>query len=201
MDKATSELMDRVVKAILMREPDDLRRKSQQKAAHVLNQGVSGSPFAWGQHVMMHYEHLKEYSKAVCDAMLQVAQDAERPVEAGTAAQLKAQFDIYMEPLVTKTRTEVAELVQMLGGQPSKPTFDEVQHETRTQHHNEIDLWARKQIADQKREANVNVIYNLTGPNPKVNINSIDYSLTIQNAHLIFESLREAIQKGVTAIP
>ena len=72
-----------------------------------------------------------------------------------------------------------------------------MEKDTREHQHNEIELWVRKGIADQKRGSNVNVTYNLTGSNPRVNINSQDFSINVQNAPAIFQALRDGIEKGV----
>jgi hypothetical protein len=200
MDKETYELMDRVVNAILLKEPEDIRRKGQQKAAHVLQQGVQGSSFARGQHVMMHYEHYQEYSRKVWEAMLQVAKNAEEPVHPGTAAELKVKFDSYMAPLIAKTQAGVSELMRMIGGQPSRPTFDEVHNETRTRYHNEIDIWVRSALEEQRREQRMatKITYNnLSGANARILINSTDYSINIANSQPIFEGIKSTIQEGV----
>jgi hypothetical protein len=202
MDRETSELMDRVVKAIFDKEPEDIRVKGQKKAAHVLTQGVAGSPFAWGQHVWMHYDHHREYSKLVCEAMIKVIKDGEAPVERGTAAELKARFDNYLAPLMAKTRSRVREIMQMpmMREGPSKPTLDEVLNETRTKHHNEIDLWARSALAEQRREQRMatSITYNnLNGANARIVINSNDYSINVANSQPIFEGIKSTIQEGV----
>jgi hypothetical protein len=44
----------------------------------------------------------------------------------------------------------------------------------------------------------MNVTYNLTGSNPRVNINSQDYSINVANSGLIFRQLAEVISNGIT---
>lgn len=205
MDKDTSELMDRVAKEILDKEPSDIRIKVKKMSAHVLKQGpcVAGAPRGWAQHVMMYHDHVREYAKTVCAAMIQVIADGEAPVEEGTEAELKTRLDTYLAPLITKTRAKTREILgmpMMAANGPSKPTFDEVLSETRTKHHNEIDLWVRNALAKQRREQRMatNITYyNLNGPNARVLHNSTDLSINIDNSHPIFEGIKSTIQEGV----
>ena len=42
-----------------------------------------------------------------------------------------------------------------------------------------------------------NATYNLNGPNPRINIDSIDLSINVSNSDRIFTELRKAIESGI----
>jgi hypothetical protein len=126
--------------------------------------------------------------------MLRAIQDADGSVTPGLIKELQDRFDGYMDTCAKRVSGRMAAFEAE--GFPGE-RFDRIFERTRQHYHNDAELWVRKAMADKKRGSNVNVTYNLTGANPRVNINSQDYSITIQNAQPIFQALREAIEAGV----
>jgi hypothetical protein len=45
---------------------------------------------------------------------------------------------------------------------------------------------------------NSHITYNLHGANPRININSQDYSINISNSKVVFDELRKTIESEIT---
>lgn len=196
MDADTCSLMDRVVGELTSKEPAELSTKLRRDAAHSYQIRVPGSGVAMNKALAVVHQHYRDVAVAVFQSMLRVAEDASPAVAPEWAKELKERYDRYMAEPRGRILHHVVGYIKAIGSEPI-PAFSNVEKDIREHHHNEIELWVRKAIADQHKGSNVNVTYNLTESNPRVNINSQDFSINVQNAPAIFQTLRDAIERGV----
>lgn len=194
MDSETVALMDRLAHEAIYDEGSQLEYKMRAHARESSPYGLIDSPMNVYRRVQVHYKHYKETAAAAWKAMLRAIQDTDGTVTPGMVKELLDRFDGYTEQCAKRVSGRMSDFEAQ--GFPGE-RFGEVFNRTRQHYHSEAELWVRKAMVDKKRGSNVNVTYNLTGANPRVNINSEDYSITIQNAQPIFEELRKAIQAGV----
>ena len=82
-----------------------------------------------------------------------------------------------------------------------KPSFRDHYESVQSKLFVEMDLFCAKlQVRESEKEANrmsSNIIYNLHGNNPRVNINSQDYSINIANSKVLFDEMRKTIEAEV----
>ena len=65
----------------------------------------------------------------------------------------------------------------------------------------EVDLFCAKlEAQESEKKANrvsSNITYNLHGNNPRININSKDYSINIANSKIVFDEIRKTIESEI----
>jgi len=86
-------------------------------------------------------------------------------------------------------------------GSPKIPGFDAHYKRIETKLSNEIGIFCTALEARQsEKEANrmsSHITYNLHGNNPRVNINSKDYSINIANSKIVFDEIRKTIESEI----
>jgi len=173
-------------------ESRELEIKATKRAAQDFEQGVTGSGFALYALIAVYYDHYKGLAAAVWSRMQRILTDTDLEPYPELAADLKQKFDSYLGAPADRTRSSMVAFSHRGHAMP-KETFDGVYDEVRAKYHTEIDLHCRRMTTDHRRRKEgliaMNITYiNLTGENPRMNINSQDYSINTANAGVIFMS-------------
>jgi hypothetical protein len=115
------------------------------------------------------------------------------------ASDLTAQVDAWTAPVAELVLTKV----RKVSSAESSVALEQAETRLRTmvmKQHALIALFAATHEGTTKRRKQTvmpNVTYNLNGPNPRVNIDSTDFSINISNSEQIFAELRKAISSGI----
>jgi hypothetical protein len=201
LDSNTVTLMDSLVGPILDAESRELNRKLTRAAEQTAQAGLAGSGLAQTRQIIVHHDHHKELAAAVWSAMLRVLNEAHVTPYPELAGDLKRKFEAYLAASANRIRSSMVAFSLGLGQPGPKETFDGICEEIRAKYSAEIQLHCHRAAAELKKQQEthvaMNITYNLTGENPRVNINSTDYSINSTNAGPIFGHLVEAIRTGV----
>jgi hypothetical protein len=190
-------LMDILVHPLLDSDGPELNRKITKAAERAVVSGFAGPVLQ----ITVSNEHYRELAAAVWGAMLRVLNEAHVAPYPELAGDLKRKLEAYLAASANRIRSSMVAFSEGVGHPGPKETFDGICEEIRAKYSAEIQLHCHRAAVELKKQQGthvaMNITYNLTGENPRVNINSTDYSINSTNAGPIFGHLVEAIRTGV----
>ena len=188
------QLMNGVVDILLASRSEVLRAEINAAAVWAVQTGVQGSQFAAFKRVKAHYDVIERLSNQVWAEVKRVLEDVQVLTYKELGQDLKSYFK---EKIGAPYRECQAGAHGSLGGVVPQPSFEDHFQNLERKIFAEVDLFCAKLEAQQSEKQasrmSSNVIYNLHGNNPRVVINSQDYSINIANSKVVFDEIRKAV--------
>jgi hypothetical protein len=198
LPKNVKELMNGVVDILLTSLNEVLRVEINAAAAWAVQAGVQGSQFASFRLAKVHYDVIERLSNQIWTDMKRVLEEIQISPYQELGQDLKGYFKEKINAPYSVCRAGVYARLQGVAAQPS---FENHYENLQRKIFAEVDLFCAKlEAQESEKKANrvsSNITYNLHGNNPRININSKDYSINIANSKIVFDEIRKTIESEI----
>ena len=195
-----NRLLNGVVDIELASRSEILREEINRSAAWAVQMGVSGSQFAANRRALVHYELIERLADKVWLEIKRVLEDVQFVPHQTASQDLKDYISAKLASPLRECKAGADASLEYFKTKPNPPIekhFDSIQRKIFA----EIDLFCVKleaQALERKTSRmSSNITHNLHGNNPRVVINSQDYSINIANSKIVFEEIQKAIGSQV----
>lgn len=195
-----NQLLNGVVDIQLASRSEVLREEINKSAAWAVQMGVSGSQFAANKRALVHYELIERLADKVWSETKRVLEDVQFVPHQTASQDLKDYISVKLAAPLKECKAGAEASLGFFKTKPNPPIekhFDSIQRKIFA----EVDLFCAK-LETQALEKKVsrmssNITYNLHGNNPRVVINSQDYSINIANSKVVFQEIQKVINSQI----
>ncbi|HUA67353.1 MAG TPA: hypothetical protein VMA13_02290 [Candidatus Saccharimonadales bacterium] len=194
------QLLNGVVDIQLASRSEVLRQEINRSAAWAVQMGVTGSGFAANKRAMVYYEFIERLADKIWSEIKRVLEDVQFVPDQTANQDVKDYINAKLAAPVRECKGGAEASLKLFKTKPNPPIekhYDSIQRKIFA----EVDLFCAKLEAQAVERKNgrmsSNITYYLQGDNPRININSQDYSINIANSKIVFDEIRKLIDLSI----